>query len=202
MACKDRLKANAPCGEFSSLANELLINLHLSSRGMGMKKYISSLVVFALSCAVFIPATKVYSQGRGKASALYAPDKIIVKLKQSAETIADSAYVSDMVLPLPKSGVDSGMSQEQGGIFTLDVREGLSVEEAIRLAQSDPRVEYAEPDYYLYPSASPNDTHFSHIWGLSNSQTQGADISALQAWDITTGSDTVRRGPLSPGPGA
>ena len=107
------------------------------------------------------------------------------------KTIADSAYVSDMVLPLPKSGVDPAISPEQGGIFTLELGEGLSVEEAIRRAQSDPRVEYAEPDYYLYPSASPNDTHFSHIWGLSNPQTQGADISALQAWDITTGSDDV-----------
>jgi len=59
-----------------------------------------------------------------------------------------------------------------------------------------PDVEYAEPNYILYADLVPNDPRFSELWGLRNTGqpilgtpgTPGADISAVSAWDITTGS--------------
>jgi subtilisin family serine protease len=57
-------------------------------------------------------------------------------------------------------------------------------------------IEYFEPNYVLTVSAtSPNDTRFSELWGMNNTgQTGGTpdvDIDAPQAWDLTTGSNTV-----------
>lgn len=60
-----------------------------------------------------------------------------------------------------------------------------------------PEVCWAEPDFLLRRNALgiPNDPRFDDQWNLENvGQTQGligADIGALEAWDITTGSDTI-----------
>jgi subtilisin family serine protease len=57
--------------------------------------------------------------------------------------------------------------------------------------------EYVEPDYTVYASAQPTDARFQDgtLWGLRNlggsGGVIGADINAVQAWDITTGSTNV-----------
>ncbi len=55
---------------------------------------------------------------------------------------------------------------------------------------------YVEPDYIIHAVAVPNDPQFGQLWGLQNtgqsilgvSGKPGADISAVSAWDISTGS--------------
>ena len=82
-------------------------------------------------------------------------------------------------------------------LSVVDLPAGLPVEEAVRRYEVAPEVEYAEPDYILYPAAtSPNDPSYSKLWGMHNTgQTGGAsdaDIDAPQAWDASTGvSDTA-----------
>jgi len=57
-------------------------------------------------------------------------------------------------------------------------------------------VEFAEPNYLLYPDAHPNDPLFGQQYALENTGqiiggtvgVPGADISAVPAWDISTGS--------------
>lgn len=57
--------------------------------------------------------------------------------------------------------------------------------------------EYVEPDYIVKSDAEPTDQAFQegYLWGLrnlgQNGGTAGADISATNAWDITTGSTNV-----------
>lgn len=62
--------------------------------------------------------------------------------------------------------------------------EGLSVGDAIKQYMSASNVEYAEPNYLKRAALTPNDTHFSRQWGMTN-------ISAPGTWDITTGSRNV-----------
>lgn len=67
------------------------------------------------------------------------------------------------------------------------------------------QVEYAEPDYYVFATAtSPNDPSFAgDYWGLNNTgQTGGtpdADIDAPEAWSLTTGSSDVIVGVIDSG---
>ena len=66
----------------------------------------------------------------------------------------------------------------------------------LRKYQQDPQVEYAEPNYIVHALATfPTDLYFDQLWGLNNtgqnSGTPDADIDAPEAWDITTGSDSV-----------
>ncbi|HZV82805.1 MAG TPA: S8 family serine peptidase, partial [Geobacteraceae bacterium] len=77
----------------------------------------------------------------------------------------------------------------------LKLKKGMSVEEAVKLYQADPDVEYAEPNFLYSIEGQPNDPRFGELWGLRNTGqtggTAGADIKATAAWDITTGSSDV-----------
>jgi subtilisin family serine protease len=70
------------------------------------------------------------------------------------------------------------------GLMQITVT-NMSVEEAIRLLSAMPEVEYAEPDYYVHTSVTPNDPSYNQLWGMN--QTNDADIDAPQGWDIFTG---------------
>ena len=72
----------------------------------------------------------------------------------------------------------------------------LTTREMIARLQSNPDVEFVEPNYIIRANAMPNDPSFGNLWGLFNTGqvvdgqagTPGADINATQAWDVTTGS--------------
>lgn len=81
----------------------------------------------------------------------------------------------------------------------LDVGKG-NVRADIATLRHNPAVQYAEPDYILQAAATPDDPSFSQQWGLLNTgqvvngskgKRSGADISATQAWDITTDTGDV-----------
>ena len=77
----------------------------------------------------------------------------------------------------------------------VKVNADLSVIEAMARYQSDPDVEYVEPNYRVVHEGFPNDLRFSELWGLFNTgQTggaPGADIDAPNAWSIITGSGNI-----------
>ncbi len=77
----------------------------------------------------------------------------------------------------------------------MKLPDSVSVEEAIRVYQSDPNVEFAEPNYIVRTSAIPDDPGYGQQWGLNNTGqtggTPGADIHAQNAWDITKGSNGI-----------
>jgi hypothetical protein len=71
------------------------------------------------------------------------------------------------------------------GIFLLELAPGSDVMQAVQGFSANAAVEWAEPDYLAYPTATtPNDPLFSLQWGLSQ-------IDAPTAWDISTGAGTV-----------
>ena len=61
---------------------------------------------------------------------------------------------------------------------------GQSVEEALGVLNADSRVAYAEPNYYLYTQATPNDTFLEEQWNL-------LDFGLPQAWNVETGQSNV-----------
>lgn len=71
------------------------------------------------------------------------------------------------------------------------------VQELLNLAATFPEIANAEPDFVVHAINTPNDQYFaSHLWAMNNTGqtiqgqagTPGADIKAVSAWDITTGS--------------
>jgi subtilisin family serine protease len=69
---------------------------------------------------------------------------------------------------------------------------GIAVPDALARLKSSPDIAYAEPNYIVSATAVPGDPEFPKQWSLRNTGqaggTPGADIDAVAAWDITTGS--------------
>jgi subtilisin family serine protease len=65
-----------------------------------------------------------------------------------------------------------------------------------RLSELKKLIRYAEPDFIMSANAQPNDSTFANLWGLHNTgQSNGvvdADIDAPEAWELTTGSRTIK----------
>ena len=111
----------------------------------------------------------------------------IVKFR-SAPSRATLAQVGD-------PAVDEVKQVGRAGAMLLRSRSITTAELLARLrARGD--VEYAEPNSILRIGSQPNDPSFNQLWGLHNTgQTigasvgvPGADIGAVAAWDLTTGS--------------
>ena len=79
------------------------------------------------------------------------------------------------------------VNANEGGalnVKTLDV-EALDMEALAEKLEADPRVLYAEPNYYLEPlETQPNDEYLNDQWSL-------LDFGLPQAWDIDTGKNNV-----------
>src|SRR5687767_12873302 len=75
----------------------------------------------------------------------------------------------------------------------------LNTRELLQTPQANPDVDFAEPNYVVRLGAVPDDPSFGALWGLLNTgQTigsgtgiPGADIGAVAAWDVTTGSQST-----------
>ncbi|HUG89235.1 MAG TPA: S8 family peptidase, partial [Planctomycetaceae bacterium] len=82
-----------------------------------------------------------------------------------------------------------------GGVQVVQLAEGVSVIDALAAYRAHSAVTYAEPNYRVSLSATPDDPHLTSLWGLHNTgQTGGtpdADIDALEAWGISTGGGNV-----------
>ena len=73
--------------------------------------------------------------------------------------------------------------------------EGVSVQKAIKTYKKHAEILYAEPNFVVQALAAPNDPRLNELWGLNNTgQTSGtidADIDAVEAWDLSTGSSNT-----------
>jgi subtilisin family serine protease len=70
------------------------------------------------------------------------------------------------------------------GLELIDAPMGTS--RAIAALSNNPHVEYAQPDFVVRPTATPNDPMFGSMWNLNNAL--GPDINGPEAWDIFSGS--------------
>jgi subtilisin family serine protease len=85
------------------------------------------------------------------------------------------------------------------GLGVVSTPPRIDPRRAARRAAAQPGVLYAEPDQLIDYRATPNDPYFGRQWALHNtgqsvvatSGTPGADIDALPAWDLGTGSASV-----------
>lgn len=101
----------------------------------------------------------------------------------SSEAIAEA----DVVLEERLLGANS---------IVVSIDADVSVTEAIQNLESDPAVEYAEPNYARsFGALTPTDPRFTDQWALKNTGqsggTVGSDIDATLAWDLSLGTSTI-----------
>ncbi|MGH9782900.1 MAG: S8 family serine peptidase, partial [Terriglobia bacterium] len=132
--------------------------------------------------------------GSARRGPKYVPDEVLVRFRPG---------VPKSWRGIAHAAVQGQVKREYGSIEGLELVKlppGLSVSEAIDRYRRQAEVLYAEPNYPIYPTATPNDPSFGLQWALHNigqsvngqpGGTADADIDAPEAWNITTGSNTV-----------
>ncbi|HSE37723.1 MAG TPA: S8 family serine peptidase, partial [Blastocatellia bacterium] len=163
-----------------------------------MKKCLAAFACLILLLVALIPHSSTYSQ-RLETLQRYADDRIVVKFKAGAEPASDLDIVAEEIVRSPGARAEALAARRRDVVQLIHFNRELSVEDAVRRAKEDPRVEYAEPDYFVYAmETTPNDPFFDQMWGLSiagctfcNPGQTTPNIDATKAWDITTGSNDI-----------
>ncbi|KAF0812976.1 Extracellular basic protease [Andreprevotia sp. IGB-42] len=121
---------------------------------------------------------------------------LIVKMKQdglqqqvallsAAAARAVSTRAGTRLVPLRVSAT---------GAQVLALPAPVSGHEAAQIAAriaADSSVEYAEPDVRMTALAVPNDSRFGEQWALREPERAAGGINAVDAWDVTQGSDGI-----------
>ncbi len=120
----------------------------------------------------------------------YEPGQILVRFKRDAGVSAQTSLHAQLGTSVVHT------YNFVPNLQVVELPKDLSVEEALAQFQKDPSVLYAEPNQiYQTTATTPNDTRFGELFGLHNTgQSSGladADIDAVEAWDITQGSNDV-----------
>ena len=136
----------------------------------------------------------------------YVPDEVLVILADDVN--ANSADIDTIVGGVVKKQLSIASTRKSKRpsqqihnnpkqVLRVKLPAGKSVKQAIaeHKTKKDPRIVRVEPNYRVKALGVPNDPYFSNLWAMRNTGQSGgtpnADIDAVSAWDITTGSDNV-----------
>lgn len=138
------------------------------------------------------------------------PDQVLVRFRATTAKVASegiNARLGSKVLQTYSTLT---------GLQLVQLQPGMKLDDALAQYRSDPAVLYAEPNYVRkHLDNTPNDPYYHDLWSLHNigqpilfdyTPTSGptlgkagADIHALEAWSITTGSSNVVVGVIDTG---
>lgn len=172
-----------------------------------MMKFLMMGILVVFSCNAFSKNTK-------QAEAKFVSGELIVKLKSSDKAFFEKLEENGFTVNRP-------IKLSYGTLYVLNVGKNKSLKSAMQILKNDPNVIYSEPNYIYeivrpieskttkkveqsedLTSNGPNDPLFGTLWGLSNTGNNepqasvngvaGADIKALEAWNITKGEKRIK----------
>jgi thermitase len=112
-----------------------------------------------------------------KSKEVYVKNELLVKLKDG--TASRAAFEIHQI-----TGAKVVEEFPDLGWQRIKLPSGMTVSSAEKTYKNLGDVETAQPNYYYHLLATPNDTQFASMYGMTK-------ISAPQAWDLQTGSSTV-----------
>jgi len=138
-----------------------------------MKKLLIVLLIFALLVPIAMAKQDENVENRNDASHYrgreIVPGDVIVKYRGEVKApLVNDAHMKEQLV-------------DKVFLFHSDKKDADALISDLSL---DPDVEYAEPNYIVYAQATPNDPSYNLLYGMPK-------IGAPQAWDLTTGTDTV-----------
>lgn len=118
----------------------------------------------------------------------FVPNELLVRFKPNMT----SAQMKSL---LESSGYQILTNYHLLPLYRVKVADGLPLANKMTALRMDPAILYAEPNYKVKALRQPNDSLFSQLWAMQNNGQfggkTGADISAVKAWDKSTGSRDV-----------
>ncbi len=124
-------------------------------------------------------ANNIKSQQKASNKA-YVADELLIKFK-ATEGLGSQANINTASLDFGLLALTDFTDKRPSLVKIPNSKEPL---EYAKILEKDPRIEYAEPNYYLQLLSTPNDSLYSEQWNLK-------DFGLEQAWDIETGTNRV-----------
>jgi subtilisin family serine protease len=152
-------------------------------RSVGPRVLLFGVTVLLLGGAAGAGAAPGGLQQRVGAPARYVPGEVIVQFRAGVSASARSAA-------LEASDARAARGLGEAGLTLVRLEKGASVRSAVAELESNPRVEFAEPNYVYQLSVIPNDPRFPRLHGL-HQPGGNHDIDAPAAWNTTTGDADV-----------
>jgi len=139
---------------------------------------------------------KISGNNQHKKEKVNKKNEILIKFK---DTRKKEDTKKNLISKKPKLKLALRKSIKRINMEILELSDGEEIISTIAELKKDPNVEYVQPNYVLDTYLTPQDEKFREQWGLSNSGqiingqtgTTGIDINAVNAWDITTGSNNT-----------
>lgn len=128
-------------------------------------------IIFVLLCIATISA---FGQ---KSSKTFVDGELLIKLKNNTDSARANSIHSRIGANLIEDFADLNWQR-------VKIPEGMSLGKATELYRENNEIEAVQPNFYYHLLATPNDTQFGSLYGMTK-------ISAPAAWDITTGSSDV-----------
>ena len=159
---------------------------------MFFKYFLPYLTVFLLATACAVAADRPeYVEGQVLVKFKNRPGMQIQSMEDTVQQISSKNRVQI------KQDLSLHASPGAGPLKLVEDK-SRKTSEIIAALKSHPDIEYAEPNYYLYVTSTPNDTHFQQLWGLQNTGqtvnskagTEGVDIAFLDAKKIEKAEST------------
>jgi subtilisin family serine protease len=176
-----------PFTHFTHLLDSPNAHVHLRSRSGSFICIFLVLFAAAWPLAVTRAQTKISGAAVDRSpTPKYKPDTVLVRFRPGVQRSAmEVAHQQSGAKILSEPAIVNGL-------HIVQLATGVSLESALKSYRSNGSVLYAEPDYLVHASGATNDPQFSAQWNLQNTGqsggTPGADIHALPAWGLTTGS--------------
>ena len=160
------------------------------------------------TCALHAQRTVATFQGR-----TVQANSVLIKFRKAAANDALAAARISASIDQAKVLADTDIAEPVGteGWLRFHSR-SQDVETLMGLLSNSTDVEGVEPNYALHLDSVPNDPDFGAEWGLDNTGqaiylsdgtwrngTPGADIDAVNAWNISTGTPTIVVGIIDTG---
>jgi subtilisin family serine protease len=121
----------------------------------------------------------------------YSPDQILIMPKPGVSPTALAKFHAAQKARVLRTF--EGIS----GLQILRLPEGKSVPDFIATYERSGLVQFAEPDYAIHATLTPNDPKYldDTLWALNNNGQKGgtpdADIDAPEAWDVLTSASNI-----------
>nr|WP_136251003.1 S8 family serine peptidase [Ningiella ruwaisensis] len=135
-----------------------------------------------------------------------AADSILVVYKENTTRLDKARARSSIgarISDANRDEVDDRFSNLMQGRIAKYALRNMSVKDALKKLEGHPAIKYAEPNYIYRKALVPDDPSFGSLWGLNNTGQNGgtvdADIDAVEAWDISTGSSDIVIGVIDTG---
>jgi RHS repeat-associated protein len=170
---------------------------------------VSSVTAVPLSAAAMSSSAAALSSSAAPVSAADAPtppaqiNQWVVQLTPDAAQAAGSVAGAATLLASETPGLQVVQGLGMEGLVLVQAQPGMTSSAVASALSTNPDVASFDPNVVVTDDAAPTGPGFSLMWGMQNTGqfggTPGADIDATEAWDVSTGSQSVVVGVLDTG---